>query len=112
MNGAVIYVRVSTSEQVENHSLATQERACREFCDRNGLQVIRVFREEGESAKTANRPQLQEMINLCARESKRQDIRALVVYRVDRLARSVLDHAAIREQMRLIGIQLRASRNR
>ena len=47
---AVIYIRVSTSRQLENASLETQLRACREFCDRNGWSVIKVFREEGESA--------------------------------------------------------------
>jgi predicted site-specific integrase-resolvase len=59
---AVVYIRVSTSEQVENFSLDTQERACREYCDREELDVDRVFREEGESAKTANRPKLQELL--------------------------------------------------
>jgi site-specific DNA recombinase len=108
VNAAVVYVRVSTNEQVENHSLATQERECRLYCERNELQVLQVFREEGESARTANRPQLQEMINFCARESKRQNISGLVVYRVDRLARAVIDHATIRQQLRSIGIQIRA----
>ena len=58
MTAAVLYVRVSTAEQVDNYSLATQERACRDYCEREGLTVDRVFREEGESAKTANRTQL------------------------------------------------------
>ena len=55
---AVIYVRVSSPRQVENTSLATQEEACRAYCLRAGLEVLRVFREEGESARTADRTQL------------------------------------------------------
>ncbi len=47
---------------------------------------------------------------LCARESKRQNIRALSSYTASiRLAGSVLDHAAIVEQMRLIGIEAESS---
>ena len=59
---AVIYVRVSTAEQVENFSLETQRRACEEYCEREGIEVDSVFVEKGESAKTTNRPQLQNLL--------------------------------------------------
>ena len=55
MVGAVIYIRVSTKEQTENLSLPTQLRACEEYCRREGYEVLERFREEGESAKTADR---------------------------------------------------------
>src|SRR3954471_14034741 len=55
MVGAVIYVRVSTKEQTENLSLPTQLSACEEYCERQGFHVLARFREEGESAKTADR---------------------------------------------------------
>ena len=60
MIGAVIYVRVSTKEQTENLSLPTQLRACEEYCRREGYEVLERFKEEGESAKTMDRSQLQE----------------------------------------------------
>jgi len=56
---AVIYCRVSTKDQVKNLSLATQQKACEDFCERNAWQVQHVFVEEGESAKTADRTELQ-----------------------------------------------------
>lgn len=59
MVGAVIYVRVSTKEQTENLSLPTQLRACEEYCRRQGYEVLERFHEEGESAKTTDRSQLQ-----------------------------------------------------
>jgi len=52
---AVIYVRVSTKERTENLSLPTQLKACEEYCERQGFKVLARFREEGESAKTADR---------------------------------------------------------
>src|SRR5215469_7880386 len=52
---AVIYTRVSTREQMANLSLPTQEKACTDYCARQGLQVDRVFVEEGESAKSVDR---------------------------------------------------------
>jgi site-specific DNA recombinase len=97
---AVIYTRVSTAEQVDNYSLDTQLRTCREYCEREDLEVDRVFREEGESAKTSDRPELQEMLSYCALNVKRREIGFVVVARVDRLARNSLDHGAIRLTLR------------
>jgi DNA invertase Pin-like site-specific DNA recombinase len=69
MNGALIYVRVSTEEQTQNLSLPTQEKACLEYCQRHDFVVDRIFKEEGESAKTINRPQFQKLLAYC-RENK------------------------------------------
>jgi site-specific DNA recombinase len=49
---AVIYCRVSTKEQAKNLSLPVQEKACRDYCKREGYEVIATFVDEGESAKT------------------------------------------------------------
>src|SRR5437868_15437063 len=65
MVGAVIYVRVSTEEQTENLSLPTQLKACEEYCERQGFHVIARFREEGESAKTVDRTELQNLLQFC-----------------------------------------------
>jgi site-specific DNA recombinase len=43
MAGAVIYIRVSTKEQTENLSLPTQLRACEEYCQREGFDVLARF---------------------------------------------------------------------
>ena len=109
MSGAYVYLRVSTAEQVENYSLDTQERSCLEFCEREDLDVVRIFREEGESAKTANRPELQAMLNACITEGRRAEISAVVVFRVDRLARKVEDYAAISGALASQGIRVRSA---
>lgn len=109
MSGAYVYLRVSTAEQVENYSLDTQERSCFEFCEREGLDVVRVFREEGESAKTANRPELKAMLNACATDGRRAGISSIVVFRVDRLARAVEDYAAISSALASLGIRIRSA---
>ena len=108
MSGAYLYLRVSTAEQVDNYSLDTQERGCLEYCEREGLEVVHVYREEGESAKTANRPELQAMLNDCAIDGRRRGITTVVVFRVDRLARAVEDYAAIRGVLASQGISVRS----
>jgi hypothetical protein len=65
MVGAVIYVRASTKEQTENLSLPTQLRACEEYCRRQGYEVLERFHEEGESAESTDRSQLQNLLTFC-----------------------------------------------
>jgi len=64
MSTAVIYCRVSSEDQIERNvlNLPTQERKCRKHCEHNEWSVLRVFTDAGESARTADRPQLQEML--------------------------------------------------
>ena len=102
----MIYCRVSTVEQTQNLSLPTQEARCREYCERAGLTVARVFVDAGESAKTANRPQLQKMLSYC-REQK-CSIRAVVVYQLNRFSRDSRDHHVLRGLLLGLGISVRS----
>jgi len=106
MNRAVIYCRVSTKEQVDNFSLGTQEKACREYCARHNADVDRVFVEEGESAKTANREQFQKALAYC-RENKSR-VKWFVVYAANRFARNSHDHLATRAFLAGLGVNLRS----
>ncbi|PYJ98013.1 MAG: hypothetical protein DME23_13160, partial [Verrucomicrobia bacterium] len=106
MNRAVIYVRVSTADQVQNFSLATQEKACREYCARHSFDVDKIFVEQGASAKTANRTEFQKMLAYL-RESKGR-VKWLVVYAVNRFARNSHDHLATRAFLFGLGVSLRS----
>ncbi|GAI75692.1 unnamed protein product, partial [marine sediment metagenome] len=47
----IIYIRVSTTEQAElGYSLKAQEETCLEYAKRNDYNVLKIFKEEGESA--------------------------------------------------------------
>ena len=103
---AVIYCRVSTKEQTNNFSLPTQRKYCIEFCEKNSFVVDRVFMEEGESAKTSDRPELLKLLAYC-RQNKGQ-IQAVVVYAISRLARNSYDFHAIKSLLAKLGINLRS----
>lgn len=90
MKNAVVYVRVSSDEQTEGSSLDLQEAACRAYCEKRGMTVRQVFRDEGESAKSANRPKFQDMIRYCG--NKRNRIDHVVVHKTDRFARVAEDY--------------------
>jgi hypothetical protein len=65
MVGAVIDVRVSTTERTENLILPTQLRTCEEYCRRQGSEVLEPFHEEGESATSTDLSQLQNLLTFC-----------------------------------------------
>ena len=46
-----IYIRVSDQSQVDGYSLDAQERQCIEYCRSRGWIVVRVYHEEGRSAR-------------------------------------------------------------
>jgi site-specific DNA recombinase len=107
MVGAVIYVRVSTKEQTENLSLPTQLRACEEYCRRQGYEVLERFHEEGESAKSTDRSQLQNLLTFCRLNKGR--VHFVVVFNLTRFARDKYDHFALRSQLQSLGISLRSA---
>src|SRR5687767_7933199 len=86
MVGAVIYVRVSTKEQTENLSLPTQLRACEEYCNRQGYEILERFHEEGESAETTDRSQLQNLLTYCRLNKGR--VHFVVVLNLTRFAQT------------------------
>jgi len=103
MSKAVIYVRVSSSRQVDNTSLESQEAACREWCRQQKLQVAHVFVERGESAKTADRTEFQHMFRYLEQSS---GITHLVVDKFDRFSRSMDDGAEYRLRLRRLNVVL------
>lgn len=105
MNKAVIYCRVSTKEQVdEGNSLATQERQCLEYAERQKLVVVEKFIEEGESAKTTNRTELTRMCGYVS--DRHNEICAVIVPKIDRLARDSNDYTTLRAYFKKCGVQV------
>ena len=100
----IIYIRVSSKEQVETFSLPNQDKFCSELSERDGHSVLDIWREEGESAKTSDRTQLQLMMRYAEKNKKR--ISRLVVYKVDRLSRVTADYLAIKTFFNKLGISL------
>src|SRR3989338_3578630 len=95
---AVIYLRVSTEEQVDNFSLGSQEDICRKEAEKRGYEVVEVFREEGRSAKTIlGRPVLISLLEYCRKNKTK--IQAVFAYRLDRISRQTADYLAIRKKL-------------
>ncbi len=85
---AIGYVRVSTEEQVrEGVSLDAQRSEIAKFCAENGLELIKIFADEGISGTTPKRPGLIEMEAFMAETHERGERLTLAVWKIDRLWR-------------------------
>jgi site-specific DNA recombinase len=94
------YIRVSTHEQAAGGiSLEMQEKGIAAECERRGWELVNVFSDPGVSATKWRRPGLQALLG----ELESYD--ALVVYRLDRLGRSVAHLARILESLKLANVE-------
>src|SRR3990167_8014240 len=103
----IIYIRVSSDEQVKGTSLEFQDENCRKYCQEKGIEVLEVFREEGESAKDLsmhNRKEFLRALEFCRKN--KGGVQVFVVLRVDRFARNTDDHFAVRKILVDYGVTL------
>lgn len=106
---AVIYLRVSTNDQVktdydaDGFSIRAQREACERKASELDAVVVEEFVDRGESAKSADRAELQRML---ASLRAAGGIDFVIVHKVDRLARSREDDMAIVIAIRKAGAQL------
>jgi DNA invertase Pin-like site-specific DNA recombinase len=94
---AAIYVRVSTAEQETD----LQEHELKEYCERRGWSSA-VYRDKGQSGAKNDRPALTAMMN----DLRRRKVDVIVVWALDRLARSLKQLLSIAEECRAVGVDL------
>jgi len=93
---AVIYIRVSTEEQVKHgYSLKAQKERLLEYCKERNYKVIDIYADEGKSARSnlRSRTELQRLIKDV--EERKFDI--IVFWRLDRWFRNISDYYKVQE---------------
>ncbi|WP_052158832.1 recombinase family protein [Halobacillus sp. BBL2006] len=91
-----VYIRVSTLEQAkEGYSISAQKERLNAYCSAQGWKDYKFFVDEGVSGKDTNRPQLQNLLDAMDQGK----ISMILVYRLDRFTRSVLDLHKMLERM-------------
>ena len=85
---AVIYARYSSDNQREE-SIEGQIRECTAYAEKNGMTVIKHYIDRAYSAKTANRPEFQQMV----KDSEKRLFDVVLVWKIDRFARDRYDAA-------------------
>ncbi|WP_308636152.1 recombinase family protein [Paenibacillus silvisoli] len=83
-----IYTRVSTEEQAkEGYSIDAQESRLKDFARSQGWEIADMYVDDGYSAKDLERPEMKRLI----KDIKKGKIDVVLVYKLDRLVRSVLN---------------------
>ena len=96
-----IYIRVSTTHQIDKDSLPMQRKDLIAYCELIlGIEDYEIFEDAGYSGKNTDRPAFQEMM---------QKIRAgsfshLLVWKIDRISRNLLDFAEMYEELQSLRV--------
>ena len=91
-----IYIRVSTDKQVEKgYSISEQDCKLKALCIAQDLGEHEVYLDDGYTGKDMNRPELQRLLA----DVKSGKIKNIVIYKLDRLSRSLRDTLEIIEDI-------------
>jgi site-specific DNA recombinase len=105
-NVGLIYLRVSTKEQMENLSMEVQETRCTDWCKSRGITVDAVFHDDGKSARTTQRTEFQRMFAHI--RSKKGQIGYVVVHDLSRFARNLDNQIEVLTELGTVGVLLRS----
>jgi site-specific DNA recombinase len=85
---AAIYIRVSTQDQAQHgFSLDAQEESLMGYAKALGYEVVKIYKDEGKSAKNLNRPEMQNLL----KDAEARKFQAIFIYKLDRFSRSLKD---------------------
>ena len=88
---AVGYCRISTLMQVDNTSLKDQEDKIRMYCKLHNIDIDKIFIDKAVSGKSTDRPEYDKMMDYV----KKNNIDMIVVYKNDRIHRSLYNLLAM-----------------
>ncbi len=99
---AAIYARTSSIKQNIGYSINEQTQLARERCDQNGWKVTYIFREDGKSAATTDRPKFQAMM----KKAQEKAFDVIIFWKLDRFCRSLLDVVNVEKKLRELGVNI------
>lgn len=100
---AVIYKRVSSSIQVtDGASLEMQEERLKAYIFAQGWDLTEIYEDAGLSGSDTNRPAFKKMIS----DAEKGKLDCIVVYKLDRLTRSVRDFHELAEKLDSLKINI------
>lgn len=97
----VIYARYSSDSQREE-SIEGQMRECMAYAERSGITIIGNYIDRAMSARTADRPDFQRMIN----DSEKHLFDVILVWKLDRFSRDRYDSATYKHILKKNGVKV------
>ena len=103
---AVIYSRYSSNKQDTSFSIEEQNDANSKLATQEGYEIVKIFEDKAQSAKTINRPALLAMLKFVC--NSKNNISVIYCYDISRISRNQLDFLVIKKQLSEHGISLRS----
>lgn len=89
-----LYIRVSTEEQaLHGDSIETQKQALRDYAEKNQYKIIDYYIDDGFTATSLNRPNLQRLLN----DIKEGKVDLVIFTKIDRWSRGVRNYYKIQD---------------
>ena len=98
---AALYLRVSTQEQ----TTLNQELELKNYCEREGIESYKIYKDEGISGAKTSRPQL----DLMLQDMRNRLFDCVIVWKFDRLGRSTAHLLQVLEELKNKGVRLIAT---
>ncbi len=95
---AALYLRVSTNDQ----TTLNQEILLKEYCEKNNIEIYKIYKDEGVSGAKTSRPQL----DLMLQDMRKKEFDSIIVWKLDRLGRSTQHLLQILEELNNKGVRL------
>lgn len=99
---AAIYARTSERNPDHRYSIDEQVRRCFERCETNGWDVEFIFEDEGMTGRNTDRSGFQQLLKMAETDS----IDVVVIWKLDRFCRSLVDLVKTEEQLSSYGVAL------
>jgi len=97
------YCRVSTDNQKEEGTIELQREAIKEYSNLKGYDLVNIFEDEGVSGGLEHRPGLANLFNFLEENS---DIEAVIIYKLDRLARDLYIQEHLIKKLEALKVRL------
>ncbi len=98
---AALYVRVSTSHQIDKDSLPFQRKELENYSKYLlGIDDFEIFEDAGYSAKNTDRPKYQEMMT----RIRAKEFSHMLVWKIDRISRNLKDFTEMYDELKSSGI--------
>jgi len=101
-----IYIRVSTEDQAkEGYSLEVQKEYLESFAKREGIEVFKIYQDDGISGYSTERPALKELLKVA--KEKKFDL--VLVYKIDRFSRNLKDLLNLVDELSTYGVGFKSA---
>lgn len=100
-NKVAIYIRVSTTHQIDKDSLPMQRKDLVSYCELmlNTSNYV-IFEDAGYSGKNMERPQFKEMMA----RIRSMEFTHVLVWKIDRISRNLLDFSSMYTELKSLGV--------